>query len=484
VFAKRVLEESVYQEWAARYQAAQSSMAERKERLQACAAEMEATLTLLGATGVEDLLQEGVGETIEALVRAKIRVWMITGDKLGTAVNIALSCGLMAVEDERVVLDGKSEVETKIQLEQAVFARDPAKRLSVVIAGPCLELCLSHYCEEEFLNLCRVVYSVVCCRVSPKVKGQVVALVRKHLQVVCLAIGDGSNDVAMLQEADVGVGIIGKEGRQAVMAADYATAQFRFLRILLLVHGRESYRRVVVLLAYAFYKGFSFALLAFWFSFYNLFSGQTLFESWHYGLYHVLFTSLPVLIFSMSDRDVSRETGLRFPELYNNGEGDLTWLSFLGWLAVGIYDSLVVFFVTIYVFAEGSISGLSNNGWCYGLFSSGICCMTSLVILVNAKLAMQVSWWTWPLMAAFLLSIAVWFGFAALLSVTSATGDDRSMYYVSLNVFAVPAFWFACILCIVLGLIPDFALMCYRVWHPRDLDLARIIDVTSKKREK
>ncbi len=277
----------------------------------------------------------------------------------------------------------------------------------------------------------------------------------------------------MLRETDIGVGLFGKEGRQAVMAADYGIAQFRFLGPLLLFHGRESFHRIVLLVLYSFYKGINFAMLSFWFSFFNLFSGQTLFESWHFGLYHVLFTSLPIIVCAVTNRDAGpRSSGHLFPKLYGREAFSIPIL--VAWLVRGIVDSAIVFFVCVLSFGEGSVG--PSNGWCYGLFSTGIVCLTATILVVNLKLALQVTWWTWPLLVSFLLTIALWFGFAMLLSVTSNSGKDWSMFYVSVNVMSLPVFWLTVLLAVTFCLFYELLLRGLALFFwPSDADIVRRI---------
>ena len=134
--------------------------------------------------------------------------------------------------------------------------------------------------EKSFLDLAVMCKAVICCRVSPLQKALVVKLVKRHLKSILLAIGDGANDVSMIQAAHVGVGISGMEGLQAARSADIAIAQFRYLRKLLLVHGAWSYHRVSKVILYSFYKNMVFALSQFWLSWYNGFSGQTMYDGW------------------------------------------------------------------------------------------------------------------------------------------------------------------------------------------------------------
>ena len=130
----------------------------------------------------------------------------------------------------------------------------PPPTHALIIDGDALKLVLEEPLKSKFLLLCKQCKSVICCRVSPSQKALVVRMVKTGLDVMTLAIGDGANDVAMIQEAHVGVGIAGEEGRQAVMSSDYAIGQFRFLSRLVLVHGRWSYRRIAEMIANFFYK--------------------------------------------------------------------------------------------------------------------------------------------------------------------------------------------------------------------------------------
>jgi P-type E1-E2 ATPase len=127
--------------------------------------------------------------------------------------------------------------------------------------------------QRKFFNFGCQAASVICCRVSPKQKSDVVGLAKKYGKWITLSIGDGANDVPMIMEAHIGVGIRGKEGSQAVRSADYAIGQFRFLQMLLLVHGRWGYRRVGMFICYYFYKNVILVFCEMWFAFYNGYSG-------------------------------------------------------------------------------------------------------------------------------------------------------------------------------------------------------------------
>lgn len=271
--AERDLPEQYYQEWVKEHDLAAQALVQRDERLEEVADRIERDLMLLGGTAIEDRLQDGVPDTIALLGRAGIKLWVLTGDKVETAINIGFSCNLLSndmelllfdmpdasIDDAAALLDKhlRSFGMTGSDEELAVARRNhepPRPTHALIIDGESLKMVLSDDLRQRFLLLCKQCKSVLCCRVSPAQKAAVVSLVKNGLDVMALSIGDGANDVAMIQEADVGVGIAGEEGRQAVMSSDYAIAQFRFLQRLVLVHGRWSYRRLAEMTANFFYK--------------------------------------------------------------------------------------------------------------------------------------------------------------------------------------------------------------------------------------
>ncbi|KAJ1569651.1 hypothetical protein HK405_011493 [Cladochytrium tenue] len=248
--AMAVLPEDRYHRWAARYKCASTSLDNRDSQMDSVAAEIERDLLLLGSTAIEDKLQDGVPECIEKLLSADIKVWVLTGDKLETAINIGYSCSLLAQDMILILVREASDngatdsaKATVAQMEEALErffrrkssvgrksngSRDKAsERYALVIDGHALKYAMEVEGQALFLELATQCAAVICCRVSPLQKAQVVQLVKTKRRVVCLAIGDGANDVSMIQTAQIGIGIAGEEGLQAVMASDYAVAQFR-----------------------------------------------------------------------------------------------------------------------------------------------------------------------------------------------------------------------------------------------------------------
>lgn len=271
--AQKTLGEEEYQEWSRDHDLAAQALQNRDDRLEEVSDRIEQGLTLLGGTAIEDRLQEGVPDTISLLGDAGIKLWVLTGDKVETAINIGFSCNLLSNDMDLIVFkideDDAEGALAELDKNLATFGltgsdeelaaarlnhEPPAPTHAIVIDGDSLKLVLRDELKHKFLLLCKQCRSVLCCRVSPAQKAAVVALVKNGLDVMALAIGDGANDVAMIQEADVGVGIAGEEGRQAVMSSDYGIGQFRFLQRLVLVHGRWSYRRLAETTANFFYK--------------------------------------------------------------------------------------------------------------------------------------------------------------------------------------------------------------------------------------
>lgn len=271
--AQRELSEEEYQAWSREHDIAAAAVQDREDKLETVSDAIERELTLIGGTAIEDRLQNGVPDAIALLANAGIKLWVLTGDKVETAINIGFSCNLLnndmdlivfKIEDESLAT-AEAELDKHLQSfnmtgsdEELALAKKnheaPAATHAIVIDGDSLKLVLDDRLKQKFLLLCKQCKSVLCCRVSPSQKAAVVRLVKNGLDVITLSIGDGANDVAMIQEADIGVGIAGEEGRQAVMSSDFAIGQFRFLTRLTLVHGRWCYRRMAETIANFFYK--------------------------------------------------------------------------------------------------------------------------------------------------------------------------------------------------------------------------------------
>jgi phospholipid-translocating ATPase len=293
---------------------ANSSLTNRAEKVEQCQRKVESGLDLLGATAVEDALQDDVRDTLVSIRAAGIKVWVLTGDKVETATNIALSCG--HIPDDAVkyfIVDCKNAVQLNGHLDALAreLQRNASIEYALLIDGASLAIALQHS-AEKFRDLAYRCHAVLCCRLSPLQKCEVVNLVKTSpCQPITAAIGDGANDVSMIQEAHVGLGIVGKEGRQAARCADYAFANFSMLKRIVLVHGHYFSQRLALLVLYFFYKNVVFMGCQMFFQAHSLFSTQSIYDSLFLTLFNVSYTTLPILFISITEKIHSEEKLIR-----------------------------------------------------------------------------------------------------------------------------------------------------------------------------
>lgn len=321
VFAYRTISEEELSQWLPRWKQAQMTTQKRKEAMDQVMDQMEQNLILAGASGVEDRLQEAVPETIEKLHGACIRLWVLTGDKLETAVNIGYSCRLLNPATQLLQLSYPEGLESALAAYKINLHGQGVVNAAIVVEARTLQVILEdERLQTLFVDTTKSCRTVICCRVSPSQKAKVVEMVQKREKAVCLAIGDGANDVSMIQAAQIGVGISGKEGLQAARSADFSIAQFRFLQKLLLVHGAWGYHRISKAAIFCVYKNILLYACQLWYAFVTLFSGQTIFESWMIGLYNVVFTAWPPIVIGLTDQFVTARFLLSHPALYRLGQ--------------------------------------------------------------------------------------------------------------------------------------------------------------------
>ncbi|NXA43175.1 AT8B3 ATPase, partial [Eudromia elegans] len=434
--ASKVVSEADYRAWSRRYHEASVLLQDRAQELDKLYEEMEQNLQLLGATAIEDKLQDGVPETIQLLKMGNIKVWVLTGDKQETAVNIGYTCKLLT--DDMEILEEK-EISEILEAYWAssnnpssagaalcsdhLFQQCPVascrKKRALIIHGDFLDRILhvgeavkkgaeqkgqrapgftatvpleqGSLVQKAFVDLATSCQAVICCRATPKQKALIVQLVKKHKKAVTLAIGDGANDVNMIKTADIGVGISGLEGVQAVQCSDYALAQFRYLQRLLLVHGRWAYLRVCKFLRCFFYKTFAGLMAQVWFAFHNGFTAQPLYEGWFLALYNVFYTTYPVLSMGLLEQDVSAKKSLEFPELYVIGQRDelFNYRTFAVTLLHGVSTSLASFYIALWAFEDRA------GGHVVGDYESfAITVATSAFLSVLVEIIVDTKFWT------------------------------------------------------------------------------------------
>ncbi|KAG6908584.1 hypothetical protein DXG01_004071 [Tephrocybe rancida] len=448
--AYKVVPEEEYEAWSERYHAASVAMDERDEKIEAVSDELEHDLRLLGATAIEDRLQDGVPETIADLKRAGIKIWVATGDKLETAIAIGHSTNLIGRESNIIVIRGGSGGRPVYQ--QMVHAAEeffpemdllsdeavnhprpsftsprpstssrpddrqyPLRRIDtglssivgsnngdrpggfvLVVDGAALDHALSDDENKRLLlRLATLCEGVVCCRVSPLQKALIVRLVKDGLGVMTLAIGDGANDVSMIQSADVGVGISGEEGLQAVNSSDYAIAQFRFLKRLLLVHGHWSYARNGNMILNFFYKNIVCIGVLWWFQIYCGWSSNYVFEYTYLLFWNSFWTIAPVIGIGLFDRIVDAHVLMDLPELYRYGrEG--RWFG-LKWFTIYMFDGVVQTMVFSAVIVANLFNGLNTNVWTGWVFFAVFIGIFLITIYTAVYAAISPGWFVTPM---------------------------------------------------------------------------------------
>ncbi|GAB2297092.1 Putative phospholipid-transporting ATPase 9 [Dionaea muscipula] len=480
ILAYRELDEEEYTEFNEKFSEARNSVsADRDTLIDQVAETVEKDLILLGATAVEDKLQTGVPECIDKLAQAGIKIWVLTGDKMETAINIGYACSLLRQEMKQIIINletpdikaleksGDKEAITKASKESVVLQITQAnarlassgagsEAYALIIDGNSLVYALEDDIKTSFLKLAVGCASVICCRSSPKQKALVTRLVKEGSKRTTLAIGDGANDVGMLQEADIGVGISGAEGMQAVMASDIAIAQFRFMERLLLVHGHWCYRRISSMICYFFYKNITFGVTMFLYEAFTSFSGEPAYNDWYLSLYNVLFTSLPPIALGVLDQDVSARFCLKFPLLYQEGIQNMLfgWRRIFIWMLNGVYSGVIIFFFCAKALGE---TGFNSQGKTVGFEIFGTTMYTCVVWVVNCQMALFIQHFTLIQHVLIWGSIAAWHLFLVIYGAISPTLSTTA-YKVFVEALApTPKFWIVTLFVVISALVPYFA---------------------------
>ncbi|KAI9369600.1 hypothetical protein BJX61DRAFT_545418 [Aspergillus egyptiacus] len=459
--AMREIPEDEFQQWYQIFDKAATTVGgNRAEELDKAAELIERDFYLLGATAIEDRLQDGVPDTIHTLQTAGIKIWVLTGDRQETAINIGMSCKLISEDMTLLIINEESAQATRDSLTkklQAVQSQTEAEQMALIIDGRSLTFALEKDMEKLFLDLAVLCKAVVCCRVSPLQKALVVKLVKRHLKSLLLAIGDGANDVSMIQAAHVGVGISGVEGLQAARSADVSIAQFRYLRKLLLVHGAWSYHRISRVILYSFYKNIALYMTQFWYSFQNAFSGEVIYESWTLSFYNVFFTVLPPFAMGICDQFISARLLDRYPQLYQLGQKGLFFKrhSFWSWIANGFYHSLILYIVSqlIFLYDLPQADGKTAGHWVWG---SAL--YTAVLATVLGKAALITNIWTKYTFLAIPGSMIIWLAFLPAYGYAApAIGFSREYYGTIPRLFTSPIFYLMAIVLPCLCLLRDYA---------------------------
>ncbi|XP_035390774.1 probable phospholipid-transporting ATPase IH isoform X6 [Electrophorus electricus] len=417
-----------YEEVCHHLSSARLALHDRDKKLAEAYDLIERDFILLGATAVEDRLQDKAADTIESLHKAGMKVWVLTGDKMETAAATCYASKLFRRStqilelttkraEEQSLHDALFELSKTVLRQQGSMSRDTFSGLSgefqdygLIIDGATLSAVLKPAQEggggnyrDIFLEICRSCSAVLCCRMAPLQKAQIVKLIKASKEhPITLAIGDGANDVSMILEAHVGIGIMGKEGRQAARNSDYAVPKFKHLKKMLLVHGHYYYIRISELVQYFFYKNVCFIFPQFLYQFFCGFSQQPLYDTAYLTLYNISFTSLPILLYSLIEQHINADILKREPSLYRDIAKNslLQWPVFIYWTFLGVFDAMVFFFGAFFLFDNTTFTSngqlmATNTQMMFGNWTFGTLVFTVLVFTVTLKLALDTHYWTW-----------------------------------------------------------------------------------------
>ena len=402
VVGRRKLSPQQYNDFATSYKEAFVSLQSRDANMaQVIHSHLEHNLELLGVTGVEDKLQKDVKPSLELLRNAGIKIWMLTGDKVETARCVAISSKLVSRAQHIHTITSLHTLArttpTAASDTLALLAANPGST-ALLIDGDSLSHLLAHH-RHAFISLAVLLPAVIACRCSPTQKADIALLIRAHTKKRIACIGDGGNDVSMIQAADVGVGIVGKEGRQASLAADFSITQFHHLTKLLLWHGRNSYKRSAKLAQFVIHRGLVISICQTVFSVATHFEPNALFRDWLLVGYATVYTQLPVFSLVL-DRDVDEALANLYPELYKEltPGTSLSYRTFGVWLLVSVYQGILIQYLS--QFLVGSAT------------SPRLLAVSFSVLIINelVMVAMSVTTWHWVMLASIAGTAALYAG--------------------------------------------------------------------------
>ena len=470
--AMRIISQEEYDIFSSALKEAQMSLQNKEEEVSKVYETIEKDLFLLGATIVEDKLQDLVPETIRDLRLANIKIWMLTGDKMNTAYNIGLSCNLISkkmktfsvcgIEKKKntnledINKDERTQIIFNFAKEFEGFKNqfDSMQKPSFgILVDEKALLTINEDLDTQriFLGIAKDAEAVICCRVSPLQKSQVVKMMKKFDEnSITLAIGDGGNDVPMIMEAHIGIGIYGEEGLRAVQSSDYAMGEFKILRELLFSHGRMNYVRNSECIQYFFFKNFVQTFNHYLYGFYCNFTGQTIIDDWFITLYNLLFTSLPLGTKAILDTDIKTDDGLiiykMLPFIYKENRDNpiFTIINFILNLLKGLIFSLINTFFVIYTINSTYIN---KKGLMPGLWFMSVDIYTNILIIVTSTLIITTRFHTWIhgtiLFIVTFLSYIIFLSFVEHFSIFKSIGTMKVAFnspILWLNILLVSGF--------------------------------------------
>ncbi|BFU24125.1 phospholipid-transporting P-type ATPase, putative [Entamoeba histolytica HM-1:IMSS-B] len=478
VLCKREITKEFYEVWNKTWEEAQGKLEGREDAIKKAISIMEKDLNVLGCSGVQDELQEGVPETLQMLNEAGIKIWVITGDKEETGIAVGRACGLLN-GCELIYVNGKDKEECNKMLEEAQtkLSNEKNNKHALIITAHSIDICVEE-CKKIFKEVAMNIEVVMCCRSMPLQKAKIARHVRQITKKKCLAVGDGANDIPMINAASVGVGIYGKEGSQAARSADYSIYRFKHLGKLILYHGRMSLYRNTSLIKLIFFKNAAFFLHLLWFACICMFTSQRLYDDYMMALYNFIFTSIPPVFISFFDSDLSWKEIKEHPqvnrELIRTKRGNL--LSYIGWFIYGTYQSMIYFYLMI-IFTSNDVMTL--NGKTSGMVGASAIVTTYTTLGVVATFATTVKRWNGLIIFGFFVSVgSFFFTYFFLASFSGATRENMS-YFSLWRALQMPYFYLSSLLAIILAITPNILKSFLgRYVNPQNYELIQVFSKT------
>ncbi|PAA51145.1 hypothetical protein BOX15_Mlig016307g2 [Macrostomum lignano] len=486
------LTEAEYEQIKLQFSIAEIDVANRDAKLTEVYMSIEQGLEALGLTAIEDELQPGVCETLTDLREAGIQVWVLTGDKRETAENISLSSGHFVESMQRIRIVEQLSADVCRESVSSGHEMIEASKVSIpinfctIVDGDSLQFILSDEhpdLRDSFLELCCKTAAVLCCRCTPLQKARIIAMVKHGVrpEPTTCAIGDGANDVSMIREAHVGIGIFGKEGRAAALNADYAFARFAFTRTALLFHGHLFYIRLSNLVLYCFYKSIVFVMPPFFFAFFSAFSAQPMYDTAFFILYNMTMTSLPIFLYGLFEQHLPRQRLESEPRLYRGIANNrrLSWGQLALWCALGLWHSACCFFGVAAVFLTNDWVG--SNGYAYDVYAFGTVVITCVLVCVTTRILLITYSFSVPTLIGFLFSTVT---YVILLSAysgisTAFLSKQLTYYWTYFDLSGQPSSWLLLLCVSVLAVAPDLAIRFLQDWRT-ELELKIAKNVCSK----
>ena len=422
VFGYKVISEEDYNKFDNKYKEILYDINHSQKDLFNLYDELENDIELIGATAIEDQLQYNVENTIYKFVSIGIKVCMLTGDKLETAKSIASSCKLISPDMNLIYLvnpfDSNEKLENHLfELYNKELRNNRNNKYCLLMTGEVFsKITQNQNCINLFAQIFSLSETIICCRFSPKQKAELVHIIKSiNPEKITLAIGDGANDVGMISEADVGIGIEGIEGVEAARASDYSLPQFSFLQKLLLFHGRESYRRNSNYIIYEFYKNIVYTSPFFYFGFINFFTGESFYDAVLMQCFDMFYSIWPMFYYSIFDKEYETELYTERPEIYKSGLQRKYFNNKIFWknIILGFIEGLMITINSCF-FYEIDNKGYTDDD----IISLGIIVFSGVVLCVNIKVLLRVCVFDVILIILFFSSIGAFYFTILILSTT------------------------------------------------------------------